>query len=193
MKLEFSHCGIFVTSVERAVQFYTTYLGFIVTDRGPIANGEFAFLTRSADEHHQLAIGSGRLPGTAGTVQQISFRVDDLATLKRLYARVKQAGDLVTLEGPTLGPLAHGDSISVYFGDPDNNRLELFIDTPWHIPQPIRVPWDITAPDAQILAEVERHARAQPGFRLKCDFAAELRDRLAAADARLQSSLQAAS
>ena len=119
--------------------------------------------------------------------------MDDLATLKRLYAGVKQAGDLVTLEGPTLGPLAHGDSISVYFGDPDNNRLELFIDTPWHIPQPIRVPWDVAAPDAQILAEVERHARAQPGFRLKSAFAAELRDRLAAADARLRSSLQAAS
>ena len=115
----------------------------------------------------------------------------DLATLKRLYARVKQAGDLVTLAGPTLGPLAHGDSISVYFGDPDNNRLELFIDTPWHIPQPIRVPWDVNAPDAQILREVEQHARAQPGFRLKSEWTAELRTRLAEADARLEASLPA--
>ena len=97
----------------------------------------------------------------------------------------------MTLEGPTLGPLAHGDSISVYFGDPDNNRLELFIDTPWHIPQPIRVPWDVTAPDAQILLDVERHARAQPGFRLKSEWTAELRARLSEANARLEASLPA--
>lgn len=192
MKLQFSHCGIFVRDVERSVRFYTTYLGFVVTDRGPIANGEFAFLTRSADEHHQLAIGSGRAPNLPGTVQQISFRVDNLATLKRLYARIRQAGDLVTLEGPTLGPLSHGDSISVYFGDPDNNRLELFVDTPWHIPQPIRLAWDVHAPDEQILREVEHHARSQPGFRVKSEWMAELKTRLAEADARLEASLQAA-
>lgn len=192
MQIQFSHCGIFVRDVERTVHFYTEYLGFVVTDRGPIANGEFAFLTRSADEHHQLAIGSGRPEGTAGTVQQISFRVDDLGTLKRLYARVRQAGDLVTLEGPTLGPLAHGDTISVYFGDPDNNRIELFIDTPWHIPQPVRVAWDVSASDQDILSEVERHARAQPGFRIKAEWSAELRARLAEADARLAARLQGA-
>lgn len=192
MQIQFSHCGIFVRDVQRTVDFYTHYLGFVVTDRGPIAGGEFAFLTRSADEHHQLAIGSGRAADSPATVQQISFRVDSLVTLKRLYARIRQAGALVTLEGPTLGPLAHGDSISVYFGDPDNNRIELFIDTPWHIPQPVRVSWDVTASDDQILREVERHARMQPGFRIKSEWAEELRARLAEADARLQASLVSA-
>lgn len=189
MKLEFSHCGIFVEDVQRSVDFYTRYLGFVVTDRGKIATGEFAFITRSASEHHQIAIGSGRAPGTPNTVQQISFRVDSLDTLKRLYARVRQAGNLVTLEGPTLGPLAHGDSISVYFGDPDNNRIELFIDTPWHIPQPIRVAWDPLLPDDEILRQVEAHARAQAGFCLKADWTAQLRARLAEADAQLRSEI----
>ncbi len=189
MKLEFSHCGIFVEDVQRSVDFYTRYLGFVVTDRGKIATGEFAFITRSASEHHQIAIGSGRVPGTPNTVQQISFRVDSLDTLKRLYARVRQAGSLVTLEGPTLGPLAHGDSISVYFGDPDNNRIELFIDTPWHIPQPIRVAWDPALADEEILRQVEAHARAQAGFCLKADWTAQLRARLAEADAQMRSEI----
>jgi catechol 2,3-dioxygenase-like lactoylglutathione lyase family enzyme len=160
MKLEFSHCGIFVEDVQRSVDFYTRFLGFV-------------------------AIGSGRLAGSPNTIQQISFRVDSLTTLKRLYARVRQAGSLVTLDGPTLGPLAHGDSISVYFGDPDNNRIELFIDTPWHIPQPIRVLWDPRLTDEEILRHVETHARAQPGFCMKADWTAQLRERLAEADARL--------
>jgi hypothetical protein len=67
----------------------------------------------------------------------------------------------------------------------------LFVDTPWHIPQPIRLAWDVHAPDEQILREVEHHARAQPGFRVKSEWMAERQGKLAEADARLEASLQA--
>ena len=42
-----------------------------------------------------------------------------------------------------LGPVTHGNALSVYFLDPEGNRVELLIDTPWYVPQPHRLVVDI--------------------------------------------------
>ena len=51
--IQFSHMGIHVRDVERMRDFYTRLLGFLVTDEGETPKRRFAFLSRSADEHHQ--------------------------------------------------------------------------------------------------------------------------------------------
>lgn len=177
----FSHCGIFVTDLDRMLGFYTRYLGFVVTDRGRVAGAEFAFLTRDPREHHQIVMSTGRVKGGQNTVQQLSFRVENLAVLRKLYAKVRGAGDLVTLEGPALGPISHTVALSVYFGDPDGNRVELFVDSPWYITQPTREALDLSLPDEAVWKGIEAFARKQPGFRSREEWSADLAKKIEAA------------
>jgi catechol 2,3-dioxygenase-like lactoylglutathione lyase family enzyme len=61
--VSFSHCCIFVTDLDRMVHFYTIYLGFVVSDRGRVGAGDFAFITRDPAEHHQIVMATGRKKG----------------------------------------------------------------------------------------------------------------------------------
>jgi catechol 2,3-dioxygenase-like lactoylglutathione lyase family enzyme len=177
--LTFSHCGVFVTDLDRMVDFYTRVLGFVVSDRGKVGALEFAFLTRDPREHHQIVMATGRPPGTFNTVQQISFRLDSLGTLRKMWAALQKEHGLITLEGPALGPISHAIALSVYFADPEGNRIELFIDTPWAITQPTRFPLDLSLSDDDLWQEIEAHARRQPGFRPIEEFQAEIAKKLA--------------
>ena len=61
--LTLSHFGMFVTDINRMVEFYTRFLGFAVSDRGQNANGEIVFMTRDPREHHQIVMAAGRPAG----------------------------------------------------------------------------------------------------------------------------------
>jgi catechol-2,3-dioxygenase len=63
-----------------------------------------------------------------------------------------------------LAPVSHGNALSVYFKDPEGNRIELFVDTPWYVQQPVRIPMDMKLSDAEVWAWAEKEARRQPGF-----------------------------
>ena len=93
----------------------------------------------------------------------MSFRVDSLATLRDLHARLAEEG-LVN-----LGPVSHGNALSVYFRDPEGNRIELLVDTPWYIPQPYRIPIDLSMEDEALWAWAEAHARSIPGFMTRAE------------------------
>lgn len=163
--LSFSHFGIFVTDLDKMVEFYTRFLGFMVSDRGAVPGvGEFAFLTRDPREHHQIVMATGRPQGSYDTVQQISFRVDSLKTLRTMYAALKNEPG-ISMDGPALGPISHTVALSLYFADPEGHRVELFIDTPWYITQPTRVPLDLSLSDAELMASIEAYARTQRGYR----------------------------
>ncbi|SIT49523.1 Lactoylglutathione lyase-like lyase (fragment) [Paraburkholderia piptadeniae] len=56
--------------------------------------------------------------------------------------------------------------------------MEIFIDTPWYVDQPMRVPVDFSLPDDALLAAVERHARTLPGFRPRDEWEAEMAERM---------------
>ncbi len=159
-ELSFSHMGIYVTDPARMEDFYTRVLGFRVTDRGRLGAVSLVFLSREAREHHQIVLASGRPAGGGfNPINQISFRVADLGALREMHRRVAKEGVR------ELYPVSHGNALSVYFLDPEGNRIELFIDTPWYVEQPLRVPVDLSLPDAELWAWVERDARGRPGFR----------------------------
>ncbi len=155
-----SHFGIHVTDLDRMVDFYTRVLGLLVTDRGALRDGPtLTFLSRDPDQHHQLVLVTGRPPGAGyNVVNQISFKVPTLADLKAMYARTRKEG--IT----EFRIVTHGNAWSVYFADPEGNRVELFVDTPWHTPQPFAEPFDIEAPVEAILAQTEALCRSRPGF-----------------------------
>src|SRR5688572_10745659 len=178
--LTLSHCGIFVTDMARMVDFYTGFLGFAVSDRGDTSTGgEIVFMTRDQREHHQFVLASGRPAEISfNIVNQLSFRVDSLETLRELQRGI--AAEHAT----ELGPVSHGNALSVYLRDPEGNRVELLIDTPWYVPQPCRLPVDLSLPDDELWAKLERDARALPGFKSRTAWMADIEKRIAEAGAK---------
>ena len=176
-EVAFSHVGLFVHDMDPMEDFYRRVLGFTVTDRGelptPTGRVGLVFLSRDPREHHQLVLATGRPPGLGfNVVNQLSFRVPDLAALRHFHSVLK--GERVS----AVAPVTHGNAISLYFRDPEGTRIELFFDTPWHCMQPVREPVDLARSDADILAETERLARSRPGFTTREAWMAELAGRM---------------
>lgn len=156
--------GMFVADVARMEDFYTRLLGFTVTDRGDLETPDgkvfLVFLSREPREHHQIVLVTGRperLP--FNPINQISFRMAEFSGLREMYRR------LVAENVKELYPVSHGNALSVYFLDPEGNRIELFVDTPWYVSQPLRIPMDMSLSDAQLWAWAEGEARKLPGFK----------------------------
>ena len=161
-----SHFGIHVTDLPRMEDFYTRVLGLLVSDRGALPSGPtLAFLSRDPDEHHQLVLVSGRPHGVDyNVVNQISFKLPALADLQAMYARVREEGI------KEFRTVTHGNAWSIYFADPEGNRVELFVDTPWHTPQPLAEPFDVEAPVEAIVAQTEALCRSRPGFMSRAEW-----------------------
>jgi len=173
----FSHFGINVSDLARMEDFYTRVVGLFVTDRGTLPGGPtLTFLSRDPDEHHQMVLVEGRAPsGGDSVVNQISFKLPSLDDLKVMHARVRGEGI------DRFRVVTHGNAWSIYFADPEGNRVELFVDTPWHTPQPLAEPFDIEAPTEAIVAQTEELCRSRPGFASRSDWRRAQVDRLAAA------------
>jgi catechol-2,3-dioxygenase len=169
--------GLYVTNLPAMEDFYVRVLEFTVTDRGRLSgpNGpvSLVFLSRDPDEHHQIVLASGR-PAEPGfnVINQISLKADSLATLKEMYRRVRfeNTGELT--------PVTHGNSLSVYVRDPEGNRLELYVDLPWYVSQPLRLPVDLGLDDATIMANAEAHARSLSGFKPRSEWRSEMARRM---------------
>jgi catechol 2,3-dioxygenase-like lactoylglutathione lyase family enzyme len=181
--LTLSHVGVYVKDMPKMVDFYTGFLGFAVSDRGATrSGGEIVFMTRDPREHHQFVLANGRPEDmNFNIVNQLSFRVDSLGTLRELHAGL---GDE---DIEMLGPVSHGNALSVYFLDPERNRVELLIDTPWYVPQPCRIPVDLSLSDDDLWAMLEREARALPGFTTRAAWAADIEKKIAQAGTRRRS------
>jgi catechol-2,3-dioxygenase len=89
------------------------------------ANGEITFLNFD-DEHHRLAIVSEptfkSAPKDVNCIDHVAFSFHDLDELFINYERLKRSG--VT---PTVA-IDHGPTTSLYYSDPDGNRVELQVD-----------------------------------------------------------------
>jgi len=179
--LTFSHIGFFATDLERQAEFYKSVLDFTETDRGvlPGTHGplRLIFLSRDPDEHHQIVLVSGRPERLEfNVINQISLKADSLQTLVDFHQRVRDA------RVAELLPVTHGNALSVYFRDPEGNRVELYWDLPWYVSQPCRVaaPFELGADG--LLAWAENHARSLPGFRPRSEWRREMAARMGLAD-----------
>lgn len=144
-KWELSHIGIYVTDMDRMREFYTRLLGFRVMDQGELRNGlRLTFLSKDPKDHHQIVLVSGRAKGTPSTINQITFRVASIKEVRIMHEL------LVANHVDGIDPVDHGNAWSVYFLDPEGNRLEFFCDTPWYVAQPRRARLDFALSDAQI-------------------------------------------
>ena len=169
LSLQFSHIGLYVSDLPRMARFYKQALRFTQTDAGDLGTVQLVFLSRDPREHHQLVLATGR-PADLGfnVVNQISFRVPNIATLRQFHDRLQAEG------ASEMHPVTHGNAVSVYCRDPEGNRLELFMDTPWYCEQPLREPIDLSQPDEAILAQAEAIAKRFPKFMSRAQWQAEV-------------------
>ena len=170
------HIGIYAFDLERMVDFYSRVFGLIVTDRGHSKRGvDIAFLSRDPTEHHQIIITSGRAKEAVhSTINQISFRVPGLEDLRQYYSW------LVKEKVKKLEPRNHGNAWSIYFADPEGNRVELYCSSPWHVSQPFGEPLDLTLPAAEIHQRTETMVKQDPSWQPMEEWSAAIRKKRAA-------------
>jgi len=121
-RLSLSHATVAVSDLEAMLDFYCSVLGFAVTNRGEVGEGEMAFISQDASEHHQMVFVTG-LPETERQfvmVDHMAFRTGSLDDLRAIGARLDEAG----VEG--VFPISHGNAWSLYFNDPRGQRSRVF-------------------------------------------------------------------
>jgi len=157
-KFELSHIGLWVTDMDKMRDFYTRLLGFNVMDQGQLPNGglRLTFLSKNPKDHHQIVLVTGRKEGTPSTINQITFRVASIREVRAMH-------DLV-LANKVQGvdPVDHGNAWSVYFMDPEGNRVEFFCDTPWYVAQPRREVLDFSLSDKEIEETTRKRIAGDP-------------------------------
>jgi catechol-2,3-dioxygenase len=164
MTLRWSHTVLYVRELDPMLDFYTSVLGFEVTDRGPIGPQpgapDIVFMSQVETDHHQLAflpVRQGDAP--SNTVNHMAFRTDSLADVRAAAKRLEQDG-----RATELAPVTHGNAWSVYFKDPEGNGVEIFCDSPWHVQQPQARPWDMSLTDSELHDWTRAEYEKEPEF-----------------------------
>ena len=142
------HLGFYVRDIERSVAFYRDILGMQVSDRSP-RGAVFMTAQDRLQEHHELYLAPGR-EGDGKILQQVSFRCASLTDVKEFYR--------IFLERrvPIQRVVTHGNTVSIYFEDPDGNSVEVYWPTGIDVPQPFGKPMDLTKSEEEILARVKQ-------------------------------------
>jgi catechol-2,3-dioxygenase len=172
--LVFSHMGFHVTDLPRMTRYYQEVLGFTQTDHGDLGAVQLVFLSRAPGDHHQLALATGR-PNTLSfnPINQLSFKVRDLATLRSIRNHALTTDGTHDMQCAT-----HGNAVSIYFRDPEGNRIEVFLDTPWYCEQPLREVIDLDQSDDAIMARAHAIAQSRPKYQSRATWKAEMAQRM---------------
>ena len=165
---QLSHFGIFVHDIEAMTRFYTRVFDLKLTDHGVGRNFKVPlhFLSGTPDQHHQLVLAGGRAADAPSTVMQLSFKIDAIDDLRRVRSTALAHG------ATHMRGMNHGNALSIYFSDPEGNTVEVYLDTPWYVPQPHGDPLDLELSDDVIWSQTEAICRADPGFMMVPDWKA---------------------
>ncbi|MGW0704462.1 VOC family protein [Streptomyces sp. NPDC002643] len=108
-----SHVIINSPNPPEMLAFYEQHLGFRLSDW----LGDLMCFMRCSDEHHNLGIAKGPVPG----LNHVSFEMRGIDEYMRGTGRLVRAG-----YKPLFGPGRHsaGDNTFSYFADPDRNMIE---------------------------------------------------------------------
>ena len=126
--IRLNHAVLFVSDLERSLDFWTQAFGMQVVAREPRASAAFLRLPRSGN-HHDLGlfgIGADAPPRARGTVglYHLAWQVDTIDDLV-------EARDTLLRLGAMTGESSHGATKSVYGVDPDGNEFEVM----WMLPR----------------------------------------------------------
>ena len=175
--LSFSHVGFYVHDLPKMEEFYTRVLGFFATDRGIARGAPIVFLRRDPKEHHQIILAEGRTGGPeARVVNQVALSAGSLQDLRDMLAILENEAEVSQID-----PINHGNAWSLYFRDPEGNRIEVFVDSPWYVEQPLIEPLDLSQSDDEIHDRTRSAYGGSPTFRPAEEWRAEFGEKLRAA------------
>ena len=166
--VRFTHAGFWVEVIDIMADFYQRVFNMLRSDHGKIdalgLRDELAFLTGVPKEHHQLVFLAGKPKGLPfNVINQISFRVGELSDL-RAYWHFLQAEP----NASEIYAFSHGNAWSLYFHDPEGNRCEIYLDTPWYVEQPFRAELDLSLSDTEILDLTRKEVAKYPSAATTC-------------------------
>jgi catechol 2,3-dioxygenase-like lactoylglutathione lyase family enzyme len=140
------HVGLYCDDLGKMRDFYARVLGLTITDED-LERGICFLSAQPEAEHHELALVQVREPAQkTRSVQQVSFKVESLDDVRTFHRRLEDAGARIERT------ITHGIACSVYFFDPEDNRIELYWTTPFNVRQPLGEKIDLERPDHEILA-----------------------------------------
>ena len=125
------HVGIYVNDLMNQRDFYSRVMGLVITDEDLEQRGMVFMSANPAEEHHEFVIMKGRdVAPDAKMVQQLSFKVDSLAELKKFHTVFKEENVKI------LRTVSHGNAFGMYASDPEGNTIEVYYKTGFPVPQP---------------------------------------------------------
>jgi len=136
-----NHAVLYVSDLERSVDFYRDVLGFaVVSDMAGIPGAAFLRAGGSTNDHDLglFEVGAQARPSLAGRGQvglyHLAWEVDTLAELERVAHALSAAGALG-------GASDHGTTKSLYGRDPDGLEFEVV----WLVPADLLTPAALAA------------------------------------------------
>jgi len=116
-----AHVVLVTNNFKKMVEFYKTFLGA----HAAFENEVISFLTYD-EEHHRIAIlqrpdTESRAPKASG-LEHIAFTFENLDDLALAYKQRK------THNMKPYACINHGNTVSIYYKDPDGNKLETQVD-----------------------------------------------------------------
>lgn len=124
--VKLAHVVYMTRRFDQMIDWYRNVFEASVVYQNPV----FAFLTYD-DEHHRFAFANldalrpaGARPDDRGEigVNHVAFTYANVGDLLHTYARLKKAGI------QPYWPVHHGTTLSLYYKDPDGNRMEFQVD-----------------------------------------------------------------
>ena len=143
------HAGLWVTDLIGMRDFYRDILRLTVTDENHDIGMVF-LSSQPSIEHHELVLAVGRPEGNPTTLNQLSWRLDTLASLQTFHQRFLAEGVRIKQV------VTHGIAVGIYFFDPEDNVNEVYWATDRNVTQPFRRDITLDQPPAEVLADIER-------------------------------------
>ena len=145
------HVGLHVNDLDTMKDFYSRVVGLHISEDQSEERGNVFFTCNPDWEHHELFMTTGRdVPAGGKVLQQISFHAETLEDVQAYVERLRAE------KVPIEHTVTHGFAISVYFFDPEGNRLEIYWDTKVRGHKAFLRPMDTQRPVEEVLAEAKR-------------------------------------
>lgn len=118
------HVVLKVKDLQRSVAFYTSVLGFHVSDIYPdtMMQGGMVFLRCNTDHHCLALVGGAKEDASARELHHLAFEVATLEEVLRAREHLRKHNVKIDFDGRRRA----GCQVAVEFRDPDNHFLEIF-------------------------------------------------------------------